>query len=450
MPNKAAQKSCDLQDGARAGVRIVHVDPDSHAARAGIHAGDHIISINSHPIRDAIDIRFHETVLRARVHWRCVHDNRVRAAVILKSFDEPVGLELEPFPVKTCQNKCVFCFVRQLPRGLRRELYVRDEDYRLSFLHGNYITGGNLAPEDLRRIMRMKLSPLYFSIHATEPSVRETLLGRKGIAPIMPLLRRLTRAGIVIHTQIVLCPGINDGAVLERTVAELAALYPGISTAAVVPVGLTAHRRGLPRLEPVKPDFARAFLAQCARLQRNLRQSVGNPFVFASDEFYLIAGRTPPSYARHDELPQLANGVGMVSLFYQDMRRAIAEMPLRLPSLLRVAAITTAMNVKTLQRLADEMRERTANLSVALLPVANSLFGADVTVSGLLPGRDFERAIHANPGFDRYLVPENAMRPWDTRFLDDMLFDELKAAAGADVASGGVSAGSFIAAALGR
>lgn len=431
-----------------AGVRVLSVEPNSLGQRFGIEPNDSLIAINGHPIHDVLDYWFYSSARRIRVEWVSHRTGTRQSRTALKTYEERLGLEVEPFEIRRCNNACVFCFVHQLPQGLRPELYVKDEDFRLSFLYGNYITGTTLTEADMKRIVRQKLSPLYFSVHATDESVRRHLLANPNPPPILDQLDYLTRRGIAIHTQIVLCPSINDGAVLEQTVRDLSHFYPMLESIAVVPVGLTSHRQRLPKLQNVTPAYARAFLRHCRRIQQVTRQSIGYPLVFPSDEFYLIAGQEPPSYDEFSEIPQIENGVGMVSRFYAGFSDLLRDFPSALPSQYRVAAITTVMGQKVIQNLMDAMNERIENLRVEALTVTNSLFGPGITVTGLLPGRDFLSAIQTSPNYDLYLIPENALRPWDQRFLDDMTFQQLETKASKPIRVGGSTAATFAHAAL--
>lgn len=433
-----------------AGLRIVRVDPGTAAARMGLVADDRLLSLNGHPVADVIDYWYHSTAERLRVEWRTGGpDGQVNVKTIRKAYSERLGFEVEPFEIRRCRNYCVFCFVHQLPKGMRRELYLKDEDYRLSFLYGNYITGTNLTDADKARIVALKLSPLYFSIHCTDQAVREKLLAKTGIEPIVPLLRWFTKRNIYIHGQVVLCPGLNDGDVLERTALELCELHPKLESVAVVPLGLTDHRGRLAELKPVTPEYARAFLASMAKIQVKVRKKIGYPFIFPSDEWHLIAGVEPPGYSRYPEIPQLANGVGMVHKFYDGFADLCATLPPALPAPRRVAAITSPLGFQVLERLVEAMNRLVGGLELVLLPTTNTLFGEGITVSGLLPGGDFQRQIEANPGFDRYMIPDNALRSWDRRFLDDMTLEDLRLATGVEIVTGSDTAESFAAAALG-
>lgn len=434
-----------------AGVRILRVDTGSPAERIGLKTGDRLLKLNGHPIGDVLDYWFHCAAERLQVEWLAddTENPLPRRAAVRKPFHVKLGVELEPFEIRRCANHCVFCFVHQLPPGMRRELYIKDEDFRLSFLYGNYITGTNLTAADRKRIVEQRLSPLYFSVHATDQAVREDLLYKRGIEPIVPLLRELTEQGIYVHAQIVLCPEMNDGKVLEQTVADLAELYPMVESIAVVPLGLTDHRGRLPRLKAVDPEYARGFLPHIRRIQRATARRIGYPLVFPSDEFFLIAGLSPPGYGQYPEIPQLANGVGMYYRFYEELDELIESLPERLPRPRRVAAITTEMGAQVLGRMVEAVNRRTANGHIDLLTVTNTLFGEGITVSGLLPGKDFLAAMQRSPDFDHFLIPENALRPWDRRFLDDMTYDELVAACPGTLAAGGDTAESFVEAAYG-
>lgn len=430
-------------------MQILEVQPESPGHRIGLLPGDKLIALNGHAIYDILDYWFHVSADRLKVEWLTAEGKR-KTSTVKKGFDQRLGIELEPFEIRRCSNNCVFCFVHQLPRGMRRELYVKDEDYRLSFLYGNYITGTNLSPADKQRIIDYKLSPLFFSIHATRQDVREQLLVKKNIEPVIPLLRELTSHNIYINCQVVLCPGVNDGEVLAETVADLSTLYPHVESIAVVPIGLTDHRQRLPQMRDVTPEYAREFIDYCEVLQERTTKEIGYPLIFPSDEFFLIADMEPPSYAQYPEIPQLANGVGMYYRFYQEVDALLQEAVSFSREPKRIAAITTFMGEKVLRRLIDGINSTLKPLSVDIVCVENSLFGAGITVTGLLPGADFLKAIKENPGYDRYLIPANALRAWDKRFLDDMTMEDLRreAGEGVQIMTGADTAQSFLEACL--
>src|SRR5258708_85273 len=282
------------------GVVVAAVRARTPAAAAGLVPGDRILAINGHALRDAIDFSFHGS--DARLALSVERDGIRHALRLARRPDADLGVELEApraAEIATCANKCVFCFIHQLPKGMRKSLYVKDDDFRLSFLHGNYITLTDLDETELARIETQRLSPLYVSVHATDPDLRHALLGQPRVRPeLLPVMERLAKAGIAMHAQIVLCPGWNDGAHLERTVHELARLHPAVPTTAVVPVGLTRHRERLPDLRPVTADEAVTLVRDIEGWQRGFQTTLGTRFVWAADELYLGAGLPlPPARA---------------------------------------------------------------------------------------------------------------------------------------------------------
>ncbi len=292
---------------------VAAVAPRTPAAGAGLARGDRIVAVNGHPLRDAIDFQFHAGDERLEL---TVERDGVTATKRLRRHGPGLGLELappRPGDIATCANKCVFCFIHQLPKGMRKSLYVKDDDFRLSFLHGNYITLSDLDEASFERIIEQRLSPLYISVHATDPELRYALLGRpRHSAEILPRLERLAKAGIRMHAQIVLCPDLNDGTHLERTVFELAPLHPHVATTAIVPVGLTRHRERLPALRSLTPDEARALVATVDQWQSRWLADLGSRFVFLADEIYLLAGMPLPPAAAYEGFAIAEDGIGLV------------------------------------------------------------------------------------------------------------------------------------------
>ena len=299
------------------GVVVAQVRPRSPAAHAGILAGDRLLAINGVPLRDSID--FHFQAAEERLQIELDRNGRLEALTVYRQARRDLGVELlppRPAEISTCANKCVFCFIHQLPKGMRKSLYVKDDDYRLSFLHGNYITLTDLTEEELARIETQRLSPLYVSVHATDPELRWALLGKPKIkGDLLPRMRRLARAGIRMHAQIVLCPGWNDGPHLEKSVRDLAEFHPDVATVAVVPVGLTRFRERLPALRTVMPAEARDLVSTIEGWQREFHRRLGSRLVFAADELYLAGGLEPPPTRDYEGFPLLEDGVGLVRRF---------------------------------------------------------------------------------------------------------------------------------------
>jgi putative radical SAM enzyme (TIGR03279 family) len=411
------------------GVLVASVRSRSAAARAGLRAGDRIVAINGAPLRDAIDFHFHAG--EARLRLQIEREGRTRHHGIERGRG-PVGLELEaprPGEIATCANKCVFCFIHQLPKGMRKSLYVKDDDFRLSFLHGNYITLTDLEEAELRRIEEQRLSPLYVSVHATDPDLRHRLLGQPALrGELMPRMERLAKAGIVMHAQIVLVPEWNDGGHLERSVRDLARLHPQVTTTAVVPVGLTRHRERLPRLRTLTDEEARRLAETIESWQEEFLGSLGSRFVWPSDEVYLQAGRVLPRTASYEGFPILEDGVGLVRRFTDTFARAARRLPSRLDVPRRVTVVTGEMFAPLLRRLLADLAVR--ELEVAVAPITNEWFGRGIGVAGLLTGRDIREQLAGRDLGERVLVPAVAVRDGDGVFLDDVTPRELSTALG--------------------
>ncbi|MCS7164199.1 MAG: DUF512 domain-containing protein [Thermodesulfovibrio sp.] len=399
------------------GVKVESVLPKSPAHKVGIQAGDRILSINKHPIKDVLDLMFYadEEFLKIIVE----RDGKTIEFNVKKN-NKPLGIVAEPFKVKRCVNKCLFCFVDQLPKGLRKSLYVKDEDYRASFLYGNYITLTNLTEKDYQRIKTMRLTPLYISVHATDPEIRNTLLGNYEAPPIMFELKKLAKMKIKMHTQIVLCPGINDGEVLEKTIIDLYKLYPYVSSIAVVPVGLTKyHKNGL---KPVTKSKAEEVITFIEKIQKRFKKKHGFSFVYLADEFYIKSEKQFPPLSTYDDFPQIENGVGMVPLF---MNKA---MNLSIPSVKlkrRVLTFTGTSFYPYLLQFIEKLRKK--NIPIDVYPIKNNLFGETVSVTGLLAGEDIIKGLasYVEPE-DLLLIPDVTMKDSEDMFIDDLTIGDIE------------------------
>ena len=404
------------------GLLITEVLPESIAEELQMEPGDRLLAINGHRIRDVIDYNFHVADEEVTIDLE-KPDGEVWALEIEKDEGESLGLIFAPPEPAQCGNRCVFCFVHQLPKGLRAPLYVKDEDYRLSFLYGNYVTLANIGDDDLERIKEQRLSPLYVSVHATEPELREQLLGKKGIRPILDVMQELAAARISVHTQVVLCPGLNDGAHLERTIVDLAALFPRVQSVAIVPVGLTSHRRRLPRLEPVTEEYAAAFIAEWGGRARQFADELGAPFLFLADEFYIKANLPFPPLEEYGDLPQLENGVGMIPLFLAEAEEVLAE---AVPLAKRTVTLVTGVSPYSfLAGFLDRLSAATG-VSLRLQAVENRLFGPHVTVTGLVCGADIVSVLQDKETGELVLVPDVMLKEGEGLFLDGMSVDDLE------------------------
>lgn len=413
------------------------VEAGSRAESAGVRVGDRILAVNGTPLRDIVDWRFHAA--GERVEIEIERDGEQRVLAVDKGYEEDLGVTFtdDLFDrLHICKNKCVFCFLYQQPKGLRSSLYVKDDDYRLSFLHGNYITLTNMSEAELDRVCEQKLSPMYVSIHATDPLVRAKMLGRRQPEPILPRLRRLAEAKIQVHGQVVLCPGYNDGAELERTVEELAALHPearggfgGVLSLAVVPVGVTQFRDRQAPLKTVDPAYAGELLDWAEEKRERFRKILGTRFLFLSDEFYLNAGRAIPPRSHYEGFPQLEDGVGLVRGFLDDLERLERRLPRSLAAPRSFTLVTGELPADLLRRFAATM-SRVGNLSVNVCVVHNRFFEGNISVAGLLVGKDIADALN-DPAFaagETILLPSVALRDGEDLFLDEMRLPELERA----------------------
>ncbi len=414
------------------GVLVAAVRPRTAAFRAGVRAGDRILAINGQPLRDVIDFHFHggEALLALTL------DRQGRpAAVTLRRQGPDLGLELEaprPGDIATCRNRCVFCFIHQLPRGMRKSLYVKDDDFRLSFLHGNYITLTDLDEDEIARIEAQRLSPLYVSVHATDPELRHRILGEpRSRRELVPVMERLAKSGIRMHAQIVLCPGWNDGEHLARSFRDLAGLHPAVSTMAVVPVGLTRHRERLPSLRTLTADEAAALVRTVSAWQRQCLAQLGTRFVWASDEIYLQSGAPLPAAPAYEGFPVAEDGIGLVRRFEDGFARALSTPGLSAPSHRAVTVVTGELFAPRMRALMT--RASRMGLNPTVIAVRNEWFGGSIGVAGLLTGRDIQARLAEIPPGDEVLVPAVALRDSAGVFLDDMTPADLASSLGVRV-----------------
>jgi putative radical SAM enzyme (TIGR03279 family) len=401
---------------------ICHIEPNSPAEEAGMMPHDQIISINGQSVNDLIDLQFFgsDPDLSITVN----RGGRLRHFDIHNPEYKSLGIDPDPMETRYCGNHCLFCFIDQNPKGLRDTLYVKDEDYRLSFLLGNYVTLTHVSLKDLNRIAEQKLSPLYVSVHAADPGVRKTLLGLKKDDRLMDKIRFLAEQGIEIHAQIVLCPGLNDGDILEETIATLSSFFPQVGSVAVVPVGLTRHRRDLPVLTPVSRKIAGNVIGQIQSLQDAFMKKWNHPFVFLADEFYLSAGNALPEAGHYGEYWQIENGVGMTRAFLDSFNLYASMFPKILKRSEKIAVITGTLAAPVLEKLILPEMKKIKGLDINLVPVENRFYGESVTVSGLLTGQDIQRSLQPVKGCDRILIPMNSINH-DGLFLDGMRPEDL-------------------------
>ncbi|MBZ0156091.1 MAG: DUF512 domain-containing protein [Alphaproteobacteria bacterium] len=409
------------------GVEVEQVHRGSLAEKAGVLPGDRLVALNGHRIRDSIDLMFYGNEPEPEFHVSRDGERLSLAAPPDGPDGEDqgdTGIVLKPFKIRACRNNCLFCFVSQLPKGMRRTLYVRDDDYRMSFLFGSYITLTNLTDADRQRIVEQRLSPLYISVHSADPAVRNRLLGNQKAADIMKELKFLAGHRIRMHTQIVLCPGVNDGKGLMKTISDLYRFYPYVLSIAVVPVGLTGHRKkAIPALEG--EDAAKA-LDIIHKFQSRFKRKHGECIVYGADELYIKAEREFPPLMEYGEFPQIENGVGMVPFFlHQAKRIRMSQTEGSRGKKERFITFTGVSFYPFLSRFVEKIRKN--GIDIEVVELENSFFGKSVTVAGLLTGRDVIRSLSGVVKKDDILlVPDIVLRTGDEIFLDDVSLRDME------------------------
>ena len=392
----------------------------SVAKAAGIKAGDEILSLGGYPFVDDADLAFYEG--DAQVDITFLRDGKEYSLTIEKEEDEPLGIEMNQSDyIIPCKNDCMFCFVRQLPKGMRKTLYVKDDDYRMSFAMGSYVTLSNLTREDLDRIKRLSLSPLYISVHCFTPELKQKICKNPQSAKLFDYLHELAAAHIIMHTQIVMMEGINDGEELMKTITELAKLYPYVKTVAVVPVGLTKHREGLTPLSPISPENARRTIKAVEEFNAKMLERYKEPFAFCSDEMYLIGEVPLPPYESYGAFEQIENGVGLVADFFDCAQFALQE---GVSPKGEFSAITGMSFAPLLEKFCRELEEKYP-VKIEVCPVRNDFFGETVTVSGLVTGGDIIKQYKGKLK-KNVIIPKTMLREFSGVFLDEVTLCELE------------------------
>ncbi len=408
-------------------IKILEIAPGSIAEELDIRPGDVLHSINNKEIGDRLDYRFYQTgealeVLISRGETQTLFD-------IEKDADEDLGLTLEDMKLMACGNNCVFCFVYQNPRKMRKQLYFKDEDYRYSFMYGHYVTMTTISQKDLERIVEQRLSPLYISVHSTEEKTRKFLLGIKKDDHLLEKIKFLTENGIELHTQIVLTPGINDGAIFDQTVNDLKQFYPGVRSIAVVPIGLTKHRA---RLTPLRMHTSAELLEQIRFVDERraaLKAEFGVSYVYLSDEFFIRAGQEIPPADYYDAFYQIENGVGEFRDMIDTFNKDFETLPPELARPLTVTWVTGALAHRELEKYIISKLRRIKNLTIDLVPVINEWYGPTIQVSGLLVAGDINRQLQKHGVGDVVLLPPRVLND-NGLFLDDWTLEKLETALG--------------------
>ncbi len=408
-------------------VKITNVLPRSRAAKAGICKDDYLVSINGKEIRDVLDFRFY---LAEEKIILCYERNGKRKEVkIKKDIYDDIGLKFEtPLMDKKmrCTNKCIFCFIDQLPKGLRETLYFKDDDSRLSFLHGNYITMTNLSVRDIERIIEMRISPVNISVHTTDPELRVKMMLNPHAGEVLSYLDMLYENGISMRGQIVLCKGINDGENLDRTMGDLEKLYPYMESVSIVPAGLTAFREGLYHLEPFTPEECRKIIEQVSAFSDRCYEKHGTRIFFCADEFYVKGGVKIPEFEYWEEFTQIENGVGMLSSFEYELNCAILTLDEEDRKLKREVSVATGEAAFDLiNTCCDKIMSFCPDVKINVYKVKNNFFGGEVTVTGLLTGHDLQEQLEGRDLGEELLLSKCMLRAEGDLFLCGMTPEEL-------------------------
>jgi putative radical SAM enzyme (TIGR03279 family) len=416
------------------GLPICGIEAGSPAEALGLAAGDEILSVNGHPTPDELALKFFLADEQVRLDVRKSDGTRVLFELDLPHGDS-LGVEVGEFRTRTCSNACLFCFINQLPPGARASLRIKDDDYRLSFLHGNYITLTNLPERELDRIVEQALSPLYVSVHATEVDLRTRILGRRRADDLAGKLRKLIDGGIRLHTQVVLMPGINDGGHLENTVFDLYGYHPGVDSVAIVPLGLSDHGPPKDSFTPVTAGYCREVVAQVAPWQAVFRRETGRTFAYLADEFYLQGGMALPGEAHYDDFAQIEDGVGMVRKFLSDFESEIRRCRKPGPAL-HGTLITGTLFYPVLSGCITRLNNR---IGSHLMPIAaqNRFMGSSITVAGLLAGRDIADALTTVDPGDFVIIPSEAVSRTEGILVDDLSLEDLARRIGKPVYTSG-------------
>lgn len=427
-------------------VEITEVRAHSRAEKAGICADDILVSINGHDINDVLDYRFY--LAEKELSLLLKRNGEEFIADIKKREYDDIGLEFAtPLMDKkhTCENKCIFCFIDQNPKGMRESIYFKDDDSRLSFLHGNYITLTNLKPADIQRIINMHISPVNVSVHTTNPELRVMMMKNKHSGEVLSYLRTLADAGIKLRGQIVLCKDVNDGAELDRSMRDLCEYYPQLDSVSIVPAGLTAYRDGLYHLEPFSAEECAAVIRQVTEFGDKCIEKFGERIFYASDEFYVKSGTPLPEYGFWGDFTQIENGVGMLSSFEYEFACALSTLDEEEKQIERAVTVATGYaSYDMIKKLCDRLSEECPNLKINVEKIKNNFFGGEVTVTGLLTGKDIAEQLSGKDLGSAVYLSKNVLRNEGDLFLCGMTPAILSEKLGAEIVFTENDGGTFL------
>ncbi len=425
---------------------IEKVLPNSIGDELEIEPGDALISIDGEKVKDIIDYKYliADEYIVVRIQKR---SGELWDFEIEKEYDEDLGIEFtNPLidKAKSCSNKCIFCFIDQLPKAMRKTLYFKDDDSRLSFLHGNFITLTNLNEEDIDRIVQYRLSPINISVHTTNKELRIKMLRNKKAGNILKILEKFAGSGIEANCQIVLVPDVNDGEELEKTLNDLGRLYPNVKSVALVPVGITKYRDDLPKIIPYSEKSSVELLRYLEKKQKYFLENLGTRFVFPSDEFYAMTKIDLPSYAAYEGFPQLENGVGLMKLFEDEVKKELNKIPKDMKLDKEYIIATGTLAYKFMRDIGEMLTDRLQDLKINVIPIENKFFGRTITVSGLITGQDLIEQLKYYTEVDGIIIPDSMLKKDEDIFLDDYTLLDLEKALNKEVIISEVSGSSFV------
>ena len=408
-------------------ILISEIVPNSIAEELGIEKGDKLIKVNGEYVEDILEYKFliSEEAIIIEIEKP---NKKIWELDIEKSYDEDLGLIFDEFigNQKSCSNKCIFCFIDQLPKGMRKSLYFKDDDTRLSFMHGNFVTLTNLKDKDIDKIINYRISPINISVHTTDPFLRRKMLHNKKAGNIIEQLRRLKEGNIKMKGQIVLCPGINDGDELDKTIRDLYSFYPQLYCIAIVPVGLTKFRKGLYPISEYEKDNSLNVIEHVEAAQSYYLKKTGTRFAFLSDEFYLIASRELPSYKNYEGFYQLENGVGITRLFLEEITKSLNESDYSANEVKNATIVTGEYAVPYLKDAATQVMEKYSKTRLDVIGITNEFFGTTIKVSGLITGKDLITQLKKKKIANNLLIPDNMLKSGEKLFLDDLEIKDIE------------------------
>lgn len=390
--------------------RISKVKVGSIAEEVGIEVGDFLISINDEEVKDIIDYKFMSTddelIITIEKSYGEIWDIEIE-----KDYDEEIGIEFQKSimdEARSCRNKCIFCFIDQMPKGMRKTLYFKDDDSRLSFLQGNFVTLTNMSEDDIQRVIKYKISPINISVHTTNPELRKKMLNNKFAGKVYEYMERFAEAGIVMNCQIVLCPGINNGEELHRTVDDLFKLYPYVNDVAAVPVGITKFREGLFNMKTYDRESARMELENLEVIQNKYIESIGSPFIRLSDEFYVVAHKEVPHKEFYGNFSQLEDGVGIIRMFRDNIHNNLSKINKSRKGYFSM--VTGVSAYEEISEAAKKIMDVNPNLHIKVHKIINHFFGETITVAGLLTGKDIIEQLSQTEVYEHVIMPDNMIR----------------------------------------